>query len=109
MKVLVRITDGKRTYEENVTEEEQKYFKEISTNGANPEIEKMSFEHWTRPIKEDLMDNQSLDKYNTCDQNAHFIFGWMECFSQSDNVPQWIYEAKHLSIEVKNVKSQDRK
>lgn len=23
---------------------------------------------------------------------VHFIFGWFECFIQSDNVPQWIWE-----------------
>jgi len=53
-------------------------------------------------LKEDVMDNKSLDKYNQRDDNNHFIFGWMECFSQGDNVPTWMYDAKELTIEVKH-------
>jgi len=100
MKVIVSITDGKRTYSEDVTDEQLEYYEEISTSGTNPEMELIKFEDWVRPIKEKLTDT-SLDKYNTRDENCHFIFGWMEGFSQSEYVPEWIYNAKDLWIEVK--------
>lgn len=101
-KIIVRITDGKHTYEEDVTEDQKEYYGEISTNGANPEMNDVSFEQWTRPVKENLMEDNSLDKYNTRDKSCHFIFGWMECFSQGDDVPEWMHDAKELTIEVLN-------
>ena len=102
MKVLVKITDGKRAYSENVTDEQKEHFDECQSNGANSWLEKMTFEHYTRPIKESIMERNSLDKYNETDENAHFVFGWMECFSQGDDVPEWVREAKELWIEVTN-------
>jgi len=101
-RIFVKITDGKRTHSEDVTEEQKEYFEEISTNGANPDVEGKTFEWWVRPIKSKATD---LDKYNTRDDNAHFIYGWFESFAQSDNVPQWMYDADdNLQIEVKNIK-----
>lgn len=101
MKVIVKITEGKHSYSEDVTDAQKEYFKEISTNGANKDVEHKTFDWWTRPITTKATD---LNKYNTRDENAHFIFGWFECFSQSDNVPQWAYLAQDLDIEVINKK-----
>jgi len=99
MKVIVHIQSGIRGYSEDVTDMQKEYFQTISTNGANPDVENKTFEWWVRPIKSKATD---LEKYNTRDDNAHFVFGWFESFSQSDNVPQWMYDAEELEIEVTN-------
>ena len=38
----------------------------------------------------DKFDSTDIDQYN----GNHFIFGWWECFGQSDNVPMWMVESK---------------
>jgi len=101
-KIIVKITDGKHSYEEEVTEEQKEHFEECKNNGANPWMKNITFEKYTRPIKENLMDSKSLDKYNERNENNHFVYGWMESFSQGDNVPEWMRDAKELTIEVKN-------
>ena len=102
-KIIVRVSNGKQTYEEDVTQEVIEHFEECVSNGANKHLEKIKFEHYTRPIKEDLTIAKSLDKYNHSDKNAHFIFGWLDCFSQSSHVPEWIYNTTDLFIEVINI------
>lgn len=72
MKTIIKISDGKRTYSEDVTDESR----EIS------EISKMPFT------------TENIEKYKD-----HYIFGWCECFLQSDDVPSWMYE-NELTIEV---------
>jgi len=99
MKITVKVTVGKRSLLEDVTDEQKEYFKEISTNGANKDVEGRDFDWWTRPINSKASD---LEKYNTNDENAHFIYGWFEGFVQSDNVPMWVYEAEEMDIEVIN-------
>ena len=103
MKVIVKLSAEKRTYSEDVTSEQKEYFEEISTNGANKDIEGKTFEWWTRPIK---VKADEIEKFNTRNENAHFIFGWFESFSQSHNVPQWMYDVNgnELIIEVVNEK-----
>jgi hypothetical protein len=102
MKVTVKLTVGKRSYSEDVTDEQKEYFQGISTNGANKDIEGKTFDWWIRPITSKASD---LEKYNTRDSNQHFIFGWFEGFIQSDNVPMWIYEAEEIDVEVLNEKN----
>lgn len=92
MRIIVKLTDGKRWYSEDVTEEEKSRWESVSTN--NPDL--TSFEDWTRHMKEENFIN--LDNYN----GNHFVFGWLEAFAQSDNIPHWIMEAKSLTIEVIN-------
>lgn len=99
MKVIAKITNGIQSYSEDVTDGQKEYFKTISTNGANPDVENKTFEWWVRPIKSNASD---LEKYNKRDGNGHFIFGWFECLAQSDDVPQWMYDADELEIEVTN-------
>jgi hypothetical protein len=99
MKVTVKITSGKRSYSEDVTKEQKEYFQEISTNGANKDVEGRTFEWWTRPVK---IKSDELEKFNVRGEDAHFIFGWFESFAQSDNVPDWIYLAEELDVEVLN-------
>ena len=97
--IIVEITNGKQTYSEDVYEEEKEYWNEISTNGANKELEGKTFEWWTRPLKKFKMIDS--EKYNTKNDNAHFIFGFLECFGQSDDVPEWMMEnSNELWVEV---------
>lgn len=100
-KIIVKISNGEQTYEEDVTKEQREHYNECISNGANKHLEKITFKHYTRPIRETLMKN-SLDKYNRCNRNAHFIFGWMEAFSQGDDVADWMRNPKELFIEVIN-------
>ena len=100
-KIIVRISNGEQTYEEDVTKEQREHYNECVSNGANRWLEKITFKHYTRPIKESLTGN-ILSKYNQCDENSHFIFGWMEAFSQGDDVANWMRDSKELYIEVVN-------
>ena len=105
MKVIVKITDGIHTYTEDVTEDQKESFEECSTNGANPWLN--NFKRYTRSLIEFELKTKLIEQYNTTDKNAHFIFGWCECFFQSDNAPNWMYESEEcLKIEVKNITTQ---
>ena len=99
MKVIIKITDGTRTYMEDVTKDQKEYFDEISTNGANPEL--TTFEQWARVLKEMEFTTENLNKYNTRDEDCHFISGWAETFAQSEDVPGWMTE-NELKISVLN-------
>jgi hypothetical protein len=89
MKILVKITDGKRTYIEDVTETMMEANKDWG----------LDMSHF-RPIQTTPME---LDKFNKTDENAHFIYGWVEGFLQSDEVPDWMnYGYRNLKIEVIN-------
>jgi len=57
------------------------YFSELQTNGANPDIEKMTFETWNRPII--ISPVSKIDRHNG-GTNSHFIYGWFETYGQSD-------------------------
>jgi len=101
MKIIVSITDGKRTYSEDVTEEEKESFEECSKNGANPWLN--NFDRYTRELPEFELRTDLLAKYNTKNEEAHFIFGWYECFFQSDDVSGWMYDpGSRLKIKVKH-------
>ena len=82
MKILVKITNGKKTYIEDVTET----------------VEHMD-ENETGPVKCNL---KNIPDFNHRD-NYHFIYGWVEGFLQSDEVPDWMnYGYRDLKIEVIN-------
>lgn len=99
MKILVKITDGKRTYIEDVTEEEKESFELYSANGWNSGL--TDFKKYTRSLPEFKLKTDLLEQYNTVDEKAHFIFGWCESFFQSDNVPDWMWgDGDLLRIEV---------
>lgn len=100
MKIIVIITDGKKTYSEDVTEDQEEYFKEID-NGINPDV--ILFEQWTRELKPFPFTTIEISKYNTINENCHFIYGWAECFSQADDIPGWMFnENTELTILVKH-------
>jgi hypothetical protein len=87
MKILVKITNGKKTYIEDVTD---------SMTEANKDWqEDMSF---FRPVKCKL---SNIGDFNN-KENGNFIYGWIEGFMQSDDVPQWIWESDDLDIYVIN-------
>ena len=86
MGIVVRITDGKRTYLEDVTEDYQ---------GEK--------ESYTRALPEFELKTDILEQFNVMTNYAHFVFGWCESFFQSDDVPGWMYESEEcLKIEVQN-------
>jgi len=101
MKIIVKISEekGEKSYTEDVTVIEREYWKEISTNGANSYFNGKNFSWWTRPIK---CTADNIDQFNTRDDNAHFIFGWMEAFAQGHNLQTWMYDSDVLIIEVLN-------
>jgi len=68
-------------WKETLDEWDYDYFIELQTNGANKHIERITWEHWTRPIKCELSE---INKFNKADDNAHFIFGYIESLAQSD-------------------------
>ena len=100
-KIIVRISNETQAYEEDVTQDIIEHFEECQSNGENKWLENITFDHYTRHIKECLLDPHILDKYKKCDKNAHFIFGWMEVFSQGDNITDWMRDTTSLFIEVK--------
>lgn len=70
----------------------QGYIERIDLEEYDLLDEPMSFTKPLRPFKA-----SSIDQFN----GNHFIFGWFECFSQSDDVPMWLREATsdELTIE----------
>ena len=55
-----------------------------------------NIEHWRRPLKRFNATNETMEALQD-----HFIYGWLEGFGQSDNVPGWIYDAEekvHLEV-----------
>lgn len=101
MNILVKISDHLHSYIEDVTQNQKKYYKEITTNGANPHIEGLLFERWVRPIQ-DNCNIHSLEKYNVRSNDAHFIYGWYEAFIQSNRFAEWMLNNDNLKIEVIN-------
>lgn len=94
MEITVEITNGKKTYSEKLDmKKEKEEWNEWTTNGANPHLEKITFDYYHRPI---TCNFDSIEKYN----GNHFIFGWHESFIQSDDVSGWMYDAKKLTITV---------
>ena len=74
-------------------------FEEAKRNGANPQLEPISFEDYVRPISKVQLKNNTFKEYN----GNHFIYGWFELLIQSDYCPPWIYANKEpIYIEVKN-------
>jgi len=71
--IEVTITNGEKIYSEDVTEEILEYYAEISSNGANPNLP--SFDIFCRNITTTIDD---IRKFNTNDENAHFIYWWIE-------------------------------
>lgn len=82
--IRVSIKNGKNEFVENIFGEDLQeyfdYFKELQTNGANPELEKMTIDEWFCPVKFCLKD---IDEFS----GKHFIFGFIECLLQSENRP----------------------
>lgn len=99
--IIIILREGNRKYSETISgceyREVQEHFCECQTNGANPHLENMTFEEFTRPLEPFKSTRSGLEQYN----GNHYIYGWMECFSQSDEVPFWIQESTELTIEVK--------
>lgn len=75
VKILVKVTDGKKIYIENMTDK-----LDINNN------------YWYREIK---INETYIDKYRD-----HFIFDWWEDLCKSDLIPDWILKSQILNFEV---------
>jgi hypothetical protein len=97
-KITIAIFDRKHDYRENIEGNDYDAlfndFKECQDNGANPILEKMTFEEWTQPLVQIKWCNERLARLN----GKHFIFGWLECFAQSDKMTDWMRESKCLLV-----------
>ncbi len=84
MKIRIVITCGKRSYSEILDEKDisklKDHLDECKSNGYNPHLKDISFDHYVRPIPETNMDSHNFNK-------DHFILGWMESLYQSDRAP----------------------
>lgn len=72
---LVKVSDRRRTYSEVIDDDEG----EFELGDPIP------------PFRA-----SEISSFN----GKHFIFGWWECFLQSDDVPMWIREADDLLLSV---------
>ena len=86
-KVIVEVKVGRRKYIEEIDLAAQReYFDELKSNGANPRMADVTFEHWVREVSFDAKD---IGKFNG-DAN-HFIYGYWESLCQSDHAPRNLY------------------
>jgi hypothetical protein len=87
--IIIRYRDTKRLYEYHLSSEDisdlREHHNECQTNGSNPWLENLSFEHIWRSITFKLDD---IRQYKTTDSNHHGIFGWHECIEQDRETPQ---------------------
>lgn len=99
MNIIVVITDKDHSYSERMDNKDMlEYYCEIVGNQSNPYMYNVSFYHWVREIDCKIND---IKKYNTGDENCHFIFGWIEGFLQSSYIPKWMIDNYNdLKIEV---------
>ncbi len=89
-KVIVEVRVGPRMYAEEIDLEDQReYYEELRTNGHNPRIERITFDHWVRPV---TFDEKDIGQFNKDDADAHFIFGYWESLCQGDHAPRNLYE-----------------
>lgn len=59
MKLIIK--SEKNTFLEEINiDEEKEHFDECVKNGANPHLEKITFEHYSRPVKDTL---SNIHKY----------------------------------------------
>ena len=92
--VVVALRAGKREYREQVDLDSiHDHFDECVANGANPQLEAITFAHYVRPLQ---IDAQELDSIN----GNHFLYGWMESLVQSDSCPEFIYTEPVEQLEV---------
>lgn len=85
-KIIAKISDGRRTYSEKIDLEEQK---EI-------EMEERGYFNEEEYIPLVAFHMSDISRLN----GVHFIFGWLECFMQSDDVPMWVRESDELMVSV---------
>jgi len=101
----VVVTNGKKSYSEIVDDYLLEYYCEIVGNGANIDMLDISYNYWSRPIKDNVSD---LRKYNTTGSDSHFIFGWFESFCQSNDAPLWLYDRDEIIIIVSKESKEEK-
>lgn len=98
-KIFVQIRDDKREYAETIEGEDlsslEADFAECQGSGANPQLEKLTFNEWTKTITCLFLNEDEFKSLN----GTHFIYGWVENFLQSENVMPWMLKAEKLRID----------
>ena len=95
MKVVVRV--GEHTYSEEIDmDAERKGWDRLMANGANPELAVVGFEKYHRPLKKTMRSWADFEELN----GNHFVYGWFECFTQSENVPAWLWKGPKGWVEL---------
>ena len=64
----------------------KKYTEEVDAQDYFDEEEEEETEGYFSPLKK--FHSKEISKYN----GRHFIFGWWECFVQSDDFPLWLHD-----------------
>lgn len=97
--VTIKSQTSPITWSEQIEDWYREYFSELQTNGANPHIEKVTWEHWTRPVVFPLSDG---GQFNERDENTHFIFGYIEALAQGEGryLPFWTMKPENVFVEV---------
>jgi hypothetical protein len=76
MKIQVTSLCGKRSYTERIDPEDHEGY-------SGDELRAL-----------EQFNAGDIDQYN----GNHYIFGWWECFTQSDDVPSWMHDSE-LTLE----------
>ena len=87
--VTISSSDGKKRYTETIdpkSDEWGDYFDDKDSE-------------YTRTLSR--FSHRDIGQYN--EGAGHFIFGWMESFVQSDEVPMWMRESSELFIEFRPI------
>jgi len=88
LKVSIDFLDGKNRidtqlaifiYQDEI-DEMKEYFEELQSNGANPEVEKITFKEYIRPLS-NLSEKELEEEDN---KRPHFLDGFIESIGQSD-------------------------
>jgi hypothetical protein len=101
IKITLSNDEGSKSYSEII--KDSKYhellgcFNELKSNGANPDLDGVEFSDYVRPMKSKCV-SEKIDSFN----GNHFIYGWLECFIQSDDFQSWMLDSEKITVEVEN-------
>lgn len=100
--IKITISNGKKGYSDTIPYlgDEKKYYDELVSNGANPDIEKIKYEQFVAPLEYQIRSSKDFSKLQD-KYPCHFIFGYLECLSQSDECPVWLYLDENCNLDIK--------
>lgn len=92
--VVVALSGGGNRVEVDVDlESMREHFDECQSNGANPDMEGLTFEEWIAEV--------SFPSNGIPNDPRHFLFGWLEAYAQSGETPMWLHETPLVMVEVR--------